>query len=516
MKNRKAAGAAALAVFLSILLTACASSPGTSGKLEIDPEQTAQADSAADSSATGQTEEQTAQPETEQAGSGEAPDTWTGSTGYRPGRNSFFFRSGKYKYTETDYALIQSFHTADYGQMSVEEFNRMVMDWDDEEAYHRTEESFQRIFTTLEEEDALYGFVHGTLSNTWDECDRRHYETCQQEKNPWHSGEAYCETYGDVFGDEVLLTGAYCDISYDYEIPDTSAITVEQRDSLLENIDKEMQTFLEKQDAGKLKDEKNMEKTLDAELGRILEKLEGGLAWGGQKEICYYWDSRYDERDDSEDWEDEGDEEEKYTPQEKYDLVLKALKPDGYEKMSLAEFNRKTHAALSEYDEIMDISYLYEMVLMELEEEQSRITNKTDADVKFLQTTVSNSMDEYYAAERSLYARKQIDPEYAVSINASRKEDVYGDEVVVDLAEGYYSFTYHILDADKLTVAERDKFLEDVVSEVQKRVDNAERGQKLDEAFLKKTVDEAGKAAGNAYIEYTGCTIDYMEQYEWD
>lgn len=102
------------------------------------------------------------------------------------------------------------------------------------------------------------------------------------------------------------------------------------------------------------------------------------------------------------------------------------------------------------------------------------------------------------------------------SINASRKEDVYGDEVVVDLAEGYYSFTYHILDADKLTVAERDKFLEDVVSEVQKRVDNAERGQKLDEAFLKKTVDEAGKAAGNAYIEYTGCTIDYMEQYEWD
>ena len=41
MKNRKAAGAAALAVVLSILLTACASSPGTSGKLEIDPEQTA-------------------------------------------------------------------------------------------------------------------------------------------------------------------------------------------------------------------------------------------------------------------------------------------------------------------------------------------------------------------------------------------------------------------------------------------------------------------------------------------
>ena len=73
-----------------------------------------------------------------------------------------------------------------------------------------------------------------------------------------------------------------------------------------------------------------------------------------------------------------------------------------------------------------------------------------------------------------------------------------------------------ILDADKLTVAERDKFLEDVVSEVQKRVDNADRGQKLDEAFLKKTIDEAGKAAGNAYIEYTCCTIDYMEQYEWD
>ena len=516
MGNRKAAGAAALAVGLSILLAACASSPGASGKPETDTEQTTQADGAAGSNVTGQTEEQTAQPETEQAGSEEAQDTGTGSIGYRPGQNNFFWRSGNYKYTKTDYELIQSLHMADYGQMSVEEFNRMVMDWDDEEAYHRTEESFQRIFATLEEEDALYGFVHGTLSNTWDECDRKHYETCQQEKNPWHSGEINYETYGDVFGDEVLLTGAYCDFSYDYEIPDASAITVAQRDSLLENVEKEMQAFLEKQDASKLKDEKAMEKTMGDGLGGILEKLAGGLTWGGQKDICYYWESRYEEQYDSEDRDDGEEEEEQYTPQEKYDLVLKALKPDGYEQMSLAEFNRKTHAALSEYDRVMDMSYLYEMVLRELEEEQSRITNQTDADVKFLQETVRNSMDEYYTAERSLYARKQIDPEYSVSINASRKEDVYGDEVVVDLAEGYYSFTYRILDAQKLTVAERDRFLEDVVSEVQKRVDNADRGQKLDEAFLEKTVEAAGKAAGNAYIEYTGCTIDYMEQYEWD
>lgn len=34
MKNRKAAGAAALAVVLSILLTACASSPGDIRKTE--------------------------------------------------------------------------------------------------------------------------------------------------------------------------------------------------------------------------------------------------------------------------------------------------------------------------------------------------------------------------------------------------------------------------------------------------------------------------------------------------
>lgn len=33
--------------------------------------------------------------------------------------------------------------------MSVDEFNRMVMDWEDEDAFHKTEEVFQRIFYSL-------------------------------------------------------------------------------------------------------------------------------------------------------------------------------------------------------------------------------------------------------------------------------------------------------------------------------------------------------------------------------
>lgn len=521
MSIRKAAGTAVLAVSLALLLTACASLQGRSGNTAEDAEQRVSSEEAADGSAAGQSQEESAQseteqPETQQTEGEEALDTVSGSGGYRPGRSGFYRRSGNGKYTKADYELIQSFHTADYEQKSVEEFNRMVMDWDDEEAYHRSEESFRRIFAALEEDDALYGFVHGTLANTWGECDRKHYETCRRERNPWHEGEACLETYGEVFGDKVMLTGAYFSFSYDYEIPDTTAITVAERDSLLEKVDREMQSFLEKQEDGKLSDEEAMEKTLDAGLGRILQRLGNGVVWGGQKTVWYYWDSRYDEQEKEELWEEEEDEEEKYTPQEAYDLVLKALKPDGYEKMPLAEFNRKTHALLSEYDDVVDIPYLYERVLWELEEEESRITNKTDADVKFLETAVQNSLDEYYAAERSLYARKQIDPKYSASVNVSRKEDVYGDEVIVELAEGYYTFTYRILDADKLTAAERDKFLEDLVREVQKQADNAKRGQTLDEAFLKKAVDEAGKAGKNPYIAYTGCTIDYMEQYDWN
>ena len=44
----------------------------------------------------------------------------------------------------------------------------MVMDWDDEEAYHRTEESFQRYFTTLRKRTPFMALsmercpIHGT------------------------------------------------------------------------------------------------------------------------------------------------------------------------------------------------------------------------------------------------------------------------------------------------------------------------------------------------------------------
>ncbi|MFR6332205.1 MAG: hypothetical protein ACLUOI_27690 [Eisenbergiella sp.] len=43
---------------------------------------------------------------------------------------------------------------------------------------------------------------------------------------------------------------------------------------------------------------------------------------------------------------------------------------------------------------------------------------------------------------------------------------------MVQMAEGYYTFTYHILDADKLTVKARDAFLAAVFRTVKEEIDS--------------------------------------------
>lgn len=190
-------------------------------------------------------------------------------------------------------------------------------------------------------------------------------------------------------------------------------------------------------------------------------------------------------------------------------MVLKELKFPGYEDMSIAEFNRRINAVFSGYDEDKEDFYdAYDNVIENMED--------TDENAEFLLTTVRASQEEYYARQRELYARKQVDPEYEAEISSTREEDVFGDKMVVQMAEGYYTFTYHILDADKLTVKARDAFLAAVSRTVREEIDSVFGKGGMDEEQLKKVIDKAGKAAGNSYIEYTGCEVGYLYMEDYD
>lgn len=282
-------------ILLTALLTACGAKTPGGGET---PETAISDGSAAETTAqtVSQTEEAAIQ---EDGGSPE-----NNCVSFNSGRSRYGWWRGSDKYTEEDYEQVRSYQAAGYENMSVDEFNRMVMDWEDEDAFHKTEEVFQRIFYSLKETDPMADFVYGTLSNTWDECERKHYGICQRQKNPWHSGEAFLETYGDVFGDKEFLTGSYADYSFDYTIPDEQTVTVAQRDGILKSVDEDMQAFLKKQSQEALQDEDAMEKAADAELVRLLKNLGDQVVWEGGRELSYYWNDVYDE-EDTEDWYEE-------------------------------------------------------------------------------------------------------------------------------------------------------------------------------------------------------------------
>lgn len=179
-------------------------------------------------------------------------------------------------YTQEDYDLAVSFCTDGYQDKSVEEFDRSVMDWTDEAAFHKTEDALIRLFDSLSREDKNAGFILGTLSNTWDACRKKHYDTCDRQKAIVYHGESIYETYGDVYGDQVLLTSACASFQFDYMITDGASITVGERDAMLKGVENELSKYMNGLNREKLQNEDTMEKALKAELEKQLKSFGDG------------------------------------------------------------------------------------------------------------------------------------------------------------------------------------------------------------------------------------------------
>lgn len=413
-----------------------------------------------------------------------------------------YFSGRKISYTQADYDLVRSFKTDGYADMPVAAFDRSVLDWDDEDAYHRSEASLRRVLASLEEDDPNAEFILGTLRNVWDACEVRHYNACGRATAPWHNGFASSETYGDIFGDRVLLRGAYVEFCFDYSAADEQTLTVARRDELLSEAGRKIEAFLQAQDAEALRDTASMKKKLEAELKRVLSDLDDEIAWGGGWDLSYYLNDPYAYETDIEDM--DAGWKAGYT-QEQYDRVMAALKPEGYEDMSVADYDRLVHKAFSEDDGWDGMNMIFEMVSAYLPE--------GDPNAGFLRTTVPVALREYEARAIEVYSGRENNPTCSEWVTADIEEDVFGDGVVVGEAMADYTFSYRLVDAERLTVHERDAFLKAVKEGAEDFLREAlktGKGQTTKAAF-KAGLEAIGEAASTDAVRFAGCTVDEFE-----
>lgn len=411
------------------------------------------------------------------------------------------------KYTKADYELIIALNTDGISDMSVYDFNKKAMDWENEDAYHRTEEALTRLFSSLPETDPAADFVFTTMKNTWSECEKKHYNQCAKEQAPWYSATAAYEKRGDVYGESELLLGCYADLSFNYTFADESTLTIGQRDAALAQVEADLISYMEGQPVKTLENIEKMEEKLTGELESILKHMDERVVYGGECSVSYTYEAPYDsDLYDSEAgnaisggaWQESGSGSGNGYTKAQYQQAVDALLPDGYEKMSVAEFNRMIHKTLAESDwEEDSIAYAYEMV-------SSWIT-EDDPNGYALTVLVPQALNEYRARAAALFSGENVYPRASAYEDILLTEDVYGDPVVVGNVVAEYEFSYETADADQLTVSEKERFMAAVRENVRAFLTEAARDGEISQAQLKSGIEAAGQAADNENIRFIVC-----------
>lgn len=214
-----------------------------------------------------------------------------------------------------------------------------------------------------------------------------------------------------------------------------------------------------------------------------------------------YWDDP-DYPDVYEDYED-------YKPdytKEQYDRLIAALTIPDYENMSISEFNRRVNAAFSEDSNNAELFAIYERVLSSIPEE--------DPNAAYLINTVQISMNEYQTRMSEVYTGEKTDHKYYGEAMIVRMDEIFGDQITVYDGESTYCITYRILDQDRLTVIERDAFVQQISLAAQSILEGMEIS--ATEKEYTDALTAAGKRASTNKIEFTGCEIIYFNRYEND
>lgn len=203
-------------------------------------------------------------------------------------------------------------------------------------------------------------------------------------------------------------------------------------------------------------------------------------------------------------WKEEGYSQE-YT-REQYDQLMSMVKPETYEEMSIAEFNRTINRIMEDDEYNGDsIYYLYDSVVSHIPE--------TDPNAGYLRNTIPASMEEYVSRVQEVYSGKRKDPCFSATAEIITTEDVFGDSVEAGQIRLDYEFTYRILDQDNLTVGERDAFLQEVMQTARDMLEG-EEAKSAAQQEMKEMLQAAGEKLSNDKISFTGCEVYNFEVYE--
>lgn len=110
-------------------------------------------------------------------------------------------------------------------------------------------------------------------------------------------------------------------------------------------------------------------------------------------------------------------------------------------------------------------------------------------------------MREYYARLEEVYSGSRTDPEFWGEAKAYRRNKVLGERMESGVL-AQYCFTYRILDQDSLTVGERDRFLQAVMSAAQNTLEEQVEKSGGIEAF-QQALKTAALQVSDGKIEFT-------------
>ena len=192
--------------------------------------------------------------------------------------------------------------------------------------------------------------------------------------------------------------------------------------------------------------------------------------------------------------------------QEQYNQLISAVKPEAYEKMSIAEFNRTINKIMEEDDaEDGALYYLYDSVVSNLP--------VTDPNAGYLRNTIPASREEYQSRVDEVYSGVRKDPSFSATAELVTMADVFGDSVEAGQIWMDYEFTYRILDQDNLTVGERDAFLQKVMQAARDMLESDGIKDATQQEMQEKLQNE-GEKITNDKISFTGCEVFDFEVYE--
>lgn len=405
--------------------------------------------------------------------------------------------------TRADYESLLVLMTPGYENMVLEDFNRKLLAWADED-FERAERiggdvGYHDFAVPLTQEELFFVTVSANYSHMENAKSIQSHYTGREEEDPYVNQDL---GYKDMVE---RGRGAYADLWYQfsYHVNDRSRITVGARDRCIDGMISEIQGFW---------NETGVETLLTLEeddMALILQQIADANSTEQLmlhiEAVCFETnDERLENWDEQEGWnwyarldsgEADEDKREKLTGDflDAYDS-LTAYRTDGYEDMTVAAFN----ASLASNEDTL--SKVYEAYA----EVVAGGISRSDENADFLNVTLNASLSE-------LYGEKFSEPAF-FPIYLQKKEQPYVDPVEGDVLYRFYFLAsvyleYHIQNPEMITVSERDRVLAAFRDELNSYVEGLSREEIMETDMRAELERRAAELAGR-YALY-GMEISY-------